>query len=246
MNVCRVGIVIPAFNEGDNLNGVLDAACATTWLSQIIVVDDGSADDTSDVAQRYVRENERLTVLRLPQNQGKAHAMLVGVQALRTDLVIFVDADLIGLQPHHLELLCAPVLSGASDMTVAVFRHGGMRTDMSHRLVPNLSGQRCLRCRAAEQTLTPLAGAGYGVEVGLTSHAKQHSWRVQYVVWEQMTHKMKEQKRGWLAGLWSRWQMYRQIAKVLIDNEKRVLPQKGSYRHKGLKRFFKPTKSMER
>ncbi len=227
MSTCRVGVVIPAFNEGDNLSRVLEAVCAVGWLSQIVVVDDGSTDDTLAVARRYARQDKRMVVLRRPQNRGKADAMLAGVRALHTDLVIFLDADLIGLQPHHLHHLCTPLLTGASDMTVAVFRHGGVRTDVSHRLAPILGGQRCLQRRAAERALSPLAGTGYGVEVGLTAHARRCGWRVQYVIWEQMTHVVKEQKRGRVAGLWSRWQMYRQIIAVLIGSEKHLFHRKG-------------------
>jgi glycosyltransferase involved in cell wall biosynthesis len=217
---CRVGVVISAFNEADNLHRVLDAVCAVNLLSQIVVVDDGSTDDTLAVAQHCAGQDERIVVLRLPQNRGKAGAMLAGVRALQTDLVIFLDADLVGLKTHHLHHLCAPLLAGASDMAVAVFRYGGVRTDVSHRLTPDLSGQRCLRRWAAEQALTPLADTGYGVETGLTIHARRHGWRIQYVVWERMTHIMKERKRGWMAGLCSRWLMYSQIMAVLVDNKK--------------------------
>lgn len=215
----RVGVVIPAFNEGDNLHRVLETVCVVDWLSQIVVVDDGSMDDTLTVAQHYARQDEHIVVLRLPQKRGKAGAMLAGVRALQTDLVIFLDADLIGLQPYHLHHLCVPLLVDTNDMAVAVFRYGGVRTDLSHRLTPDLSGQRCLRRWSAEQALTPLAGTGYGVETGLTIHARRHGWRIQYVVWEWVSHVMKEQKRGWIAGLRSRWHMYRQIMGVLVDSK---------------------------
>jgi glycosyltransferase involved in cell wall biosynthesis len=220
----RVGVVIPAFNEVDNVHRVLDAVCAVDWLSQIVVVDDGSTDGTLTVAQYYVRQDERIVVLRLPRNRGKAGAILAGVRALQTDLVIFLDADLVGLQPYHLHHLCVPLLTDESAMAVAVFCHGGVRTDVSHLLTPDLSGQRCLWRWAAEQALTPLAGAGYGVETGLTIYARRHGWRIRYVAWERMTHIMKEQKRGWIAGLRGRWHMYSQIMEVLIGSKKFLIP----------------------
>jgi len=238
MATCRVGVVIPAFNEVDNLHRVLDVVCAVAWLSQIVVVDDGSTDGTLTVAQHYARQDERIVVLRLPQNQGKAGAMLAGVRALQTDLVVFLDADLVGLQPSHLHRLCVPLLAGESDMTVAAFRHGGVRTDAAHRLTPDLSGQRCLRRWAAEQALTPLAGTGYGVETGLTIHARRRGWRIQYVVWERMSHVMKEQKRGWMTGLYRRGLMYSQIMVVLVDRQK-LLTQKRHLSSKKAKNFFR-------
>ncbi len=242
MSIHDVGVVIPAFNEEINLRGVLDSICAIQSVAQIVVVDDGSTDDTCTVAQHCAQRDERLIVLRLPHNLGKADAMLKGVRALQTPLTIFLDADLIGLRPHHLHHLYKPVSSHACDMTVAVFRHGGMPTDISHRIAPVLGGQRCLWRVEAEQALAQLRGSGYGVEVGLTAYARQRNWQIQYVAWEQMTHVMKEQKRGWMAGMASRWQMYRQVVAALVAGEKRAFLTRDNLHPKGLRRLMEGAK----
>ncbi len=219
----NVGIVIPAFNEAHNLHRVLDTLCGVKWLAQIVVVDDGSTDGTLDVAERYATRDPRVLALYSPQNQGKAAAMLFGVRALQTDVVIFLDADLISLQSHHLWQLYHPVETGTYEMTLAVFRHGGFLTDASHRLAPNLSGQRCLARQAAESVLKPLAGTRYGVEVGLSIYAKRQKWMVKKVVWLGVTHVMKEQKRKGVAGLYQRHQMYSQIMMVWLAAQKPIL-----------------------
>jgi len=217
-----IGVVIPAYNEVGNLQGVLTAVCAADWLTQIVVVNDGSTDSTLSLAKTYAKHDERMQVLHLPVNRGKAGAMLAGVKVLQTDIVIFLDADLLNLQPHHIHSLQDPVLAGTSDMTLSVFRHGRWRTDFSHRLTPNLSGQRCLWRDAAEQALLPLAETRYGVEVALTQYAHRHRWRVQRVFWAGVTHRTKEEKRKGRSGLSARWQMYRDIAAVLIPQEKKA------------------------
>jgi len=215
-NLPTVGIVIPAYNEEANLHRVLDVVCATTWPAQIVVVDDGSADATSTVAAGYAALDPRVHALCLPQNQGKAGAMLAGVEMLTTDLVTFLDADLLNLRPDCISDLCAPVLADECEMAVALFQHGGLRTDGSHKLTPILSGQRCLHRQDALTVLAGLAGTGYGVETGLTLHAKRVGWRIRYVIWQHVSHVMKEQKRGWIAGLRCRWQMYVQIGAVVL------------------------------
>jgi glycosyltransferase involved in cell wall biosynthesis len=207
----NLGLVIPAFNEADNLARVLDVSSAVDRFTQIVVVDDGSDDHTLTIAQQYAQRDRRVVARRLPQNRGKAAAMLAGAQALQTDFVLFLDADLIGLRPGHLEQLYEPVLAGQSDMSVAVFRHGRLLTDASHRLTPYLSGQRCLRRQAAEDVLRSLAGSRYGAETGLAYHAQKMGWRCLYIPWEGVTHVMKEMKRGYRAGLNTRWRMYTQI-----------------------------------
>jgi glycosyltransferase involved in cell wall biosynthesis len=149
------------------------------------------------------------------ENRGKAAALLTGVQALSTDLVIFLDADLVGLQPCHLEELYRPVSSGSYEMTIATFQHGNLLTDASHHFAPNLSGQRCLSRLEAEKALMPLVTARYGVEVGLTIYARSREWEIKNIIWGGVTHRMKEQKREVIAGLYSRWQMYSQIMAVI-------------------------------
>ncbi len=209
-----VGIVIPAFNEADNLSCVLKSVCATPWLAQIIVVDDGSSDNTLAIAERFAGQDDRLIVLHLAQNRGKGGAMMAGVRALQTEFVIFLDADLVGARPGHLKELYEPVAAGNCEMSIAVFRHGGLLTDASHLLAPHLSGQRCLRRLDAGQILIPLEDSRYGVETGLTAYAKRQNWQIRKVSWQGVTHRMKEQKRKNMAGLYSRWQMYHQIAAV--------------------------------
>lgn len=220
LNSHSIGVVIPAYNEEDNLPCALDAICAMDWLAQIVVVDDGSTDGTSTVAQHYAALDERLVALRHPQNLGKADALQTGVRAVQTDVVIFLDADLIGLQSHHLRQLSDPVLSGAAEMSVAVFHRGNVRVDIAHRLTPALSGQRCLRRRSAEQALALLGGTGYGIEIGLRSYALHGGWTVQYLAWERVTHVPKEKKRGWRAGIVSRWHMNRQVLATRLEINK--------------------------
>ena len=213
-----IGVVIPAFNEGKNLGTVLDAVCATSWFSQIIVVDDGSGDDTRFIAMQAAFRDARVLPIHLPVNQGKAAAMLVGARALQTDLALFLDADLKGLVETHFLELCAPMQNNECEMAIAVFRHGGLLTDASHRMTPSLTGQRCLHRNIAEQILTPLVSARYGVEMGLTIYAREHGWRIQKVIWNGVTHRMKEQKRKALRGITSRWQMYSQILAVALSS----------------------------
>lgn len=210
----RIGVVIPAYNEADNLKAVLDAVYAINWIEEIIVVDDGSTDSTFEVIEPYVGPNKRVLALRLPENQGKAGAMLAGVRTLDTELVIFLDADLIGVNEGHLQRLCQPVQQRLSKMSLAIFRHGGLITDASHYLAPSLSGQRCLWREDAEKALKPLKETRYGVETGLTLYAKRNHWHIQKMIWQGVTHHMKEQKRSLIEGLHSRWQMYEQIAAV--------------------------------
>jgi glycosyltransferase involved in cell wall biosynthesis len=82
-------VVIPAYNAGRHLGGVLDRLLAEAPRQDIFVVDDGSIDDTAAVAEAH-----GVHVIRQTPNQGKAAALRTGFQATRAyDRVITIDAD---------------------------------------------------------------------------------------------------------------------------------------------------------
>ena len=215
----KVGTVIPAWNEERDIPLVLNTIGRVDWLSQVVVVDDGSVDHTLNVARDCASQYPNMIVEHLPDNQGKAAAMLAGMRIMNSEIetVIFLDADLIGLSADHLSKLYQPVKDQQCEMSVAIFKDGYWRTDWSQRFAPNLNGQRCLPRKAAEEALAPLAESGYGVEIGLTLYARRTKWRIQYVSWEGMTHDMKENKLGWREGYKVRGMMYKQILVTWIQ-----------------------------
>jgi glycosyltransferase involved in cell wall biosynthesis len=212
----NIGVVIPAYNEEDGLPRVLKTISNVDWLSKIVLVNDGSTDGTLPIAQEYSSLDERLLVEHSIKNRGKGAALLAGVKRLTEDIevVIFLDADLIGLSEANLVRLCEPIIEGRADMTVAVFCQGYWRTDISQGVFPNLGGQRCLLRETALEALTPLEDSGYGVEIGLTSTAKHNRWRVVHVDWQGTTHTQQEASLGWKKAFKVRSVMYRQIIKT--------------------------------
>lgn len=215
----NVAVIVPAWNEERDIQQVLDTLGPIEWLEQVVVVDDGSSDRTPQVARGCAENYPRMSVLGLPENHGKGFAMLEGVRALSNGIenVVFLDADLIGLSEDHLKVLIHPVQTHDCDMSVAIFKQGYWRTDISQKFAPNLNGQRCLPVPAAEEALMPLARSGYGVEIGLTLYARRKKWRIQYVDWPGMTHDMKEHKLGKWEGYRVRAMMYREVISAWID-----------------------------
>jgi hypothetical protein len=212
----KIGVVIPAWNEEQDIALVLNTVGPVSWLSQTMVIDDGSVDNTLSVAQECAGQYANMQIEHLPENRGKGGALLAGVQALDRviEAVIFLDADLYGFNEEHLVKLRDPVVSRRCEMAVAGFRKGHWRTDFSQWATPNLSGQRCLPRGAAEQALIPIADCGYGVEVGLTLYGRRKNWRIEYVIWEGASHYLKEGKFGLWRGWGIRQKMYQQVLRT--------------------------------
>ncbi len=179
----RVAVIIPAKDEEDRIAATIRAARAIPYVDLVIVVDDGSEDDTQNAARAA-----GATVIRHSVNRGKASAMETGasVVAMRdtvgrpTRLLLFLDADL-GDSAVETAPLIGPVRSGAVDFTIAALppQEGagghGFVTGLARKAIERatgwrprqpISGQRCLT-RAAFEAARPLA-TGWGVEVGMT------------------------------------------------------------------------------
>ncbi len=183
-----VAVIIAAKNEAARIVTTVAAAGRIAGVDLVIVVDDGSSDETA----RLAGENGAV-VLRHPRNMGKAAAMATGARAAaeqdisdpaasgRPRQLLFIDADLAD-SAASMSVLVAPVASGEADMTIAILppqSTSGGGHGFVVRLASNgierltgwtptqpLSGMRCLS-REAFEAATPLARR-WGVEVGLT------------------------------------------------------------------------------
>jgi hypothetical protein len=190
-----VAVVIPARNEADRIAATVTAAAELAEVGLVVVVDDGSADQTGIIARRAGAIS-----LRHGRNQGKAAAMQTGATAVslvdereqreRPRHLLFLDADL-GESAAKAGPLAGPVLAGTADMTIAVFAatvklggHGlvtglsgaGIQRATGWRPAQPLNGQRCLT-RAAFEAARPLA-RGWGVETALTIDLLRQGLRV--------------------------------------------------------------------
>ncbi|HHW02820.1 MAG TPA: glycosyltransferase family 2 protein [Thermoanaerobacterales bacterium] len=202
--------IIPAYNEGKTIGDVLKVLMPMQIIDEVIVVNDGSSDNTAAVAR-----NCKARVIDLPQNSGKSIAVLTGVKNTRADIILMLDADLIGLTELHVRKLLGPVCSGNADMTIGIFKNGRGVTDLAQKIAPFLSGQRALK-RDVFDKLEKYPVKDYGLEIALTLMAEKENIKVREVELENLTHVMKEEKRGLIAGFLSRVKMYWDIIFCVI------------------------------
>ena len=192
-----VAVLIPAHNEATRIGDTVRAALSIPGVTRVVVVDDGSSDDTDRVA-----EQAGAKVVRLFGNHGKGAALESGAARVAdADVILLLDADL-GETAEQGALLLVPVLARSADMTIARFPRvsaGAAGFGLVKRLAAwgiarfggelestaPLSGQRALT-RACFATVRPFS-AGYGAEVGLTIRALRAGFRVAEVE-TTMTH----------------------------------------------------------
>jgi glycosyltransferase involved in cell wall biosynthesis len=117
----EVAIVIPAYNEnerlGEPLQKILSYISDNGVNAEVIVVDDGSSDDTAKMAEQAFAKmpNIPAKAIRYEQNRGKGFAVKTGLQAAAADVALFTDADL-STPIEEMTKLTGPILSGEFDV----------------------------------------------------------------------------------------------------------------------------------
>ncbi len=209
----RMKSLIPAFNEEKTIGDIIDVLNSIPLIDEVIVVDDGSEDNTYQEA-----DSRGAKVIKLNENKGKGAALQEGISCIDidTDVILLLDGDLIGLKSIHIYKLINPLLADEADMTIGIFKKGRGLTDLAQIVSPKLSGQRAIKLSELKK-MKSLNKKGFGVEIALNKHFNDKN-RVKKVPLEDLTHVMKEEKMGFLAGAKARSKMYIDILKSLFTN----------------------------
>lgn len=95
-----VAVLIPCFNEGDNAEETISHALKLDYPNfEVIAINDGSSDNTAEVLNRLAHQHERLRVVHLAKNQGKAMALQAGSLVTEAEFLLGIDGDAL-LDPH--------------------------------------------------------------------------------------------------------------------------------------------------
>lgn len=95
----KYSCVVPVYNESSRVGKVLDALKEVNEISEIIIVDDGSTDDSVKVIKKFY---PKLTLIQLKVNQGKVFAVKAGVKAAKYEGILLIDSDLSNLKKDEI------------------------------------------------------------------------------------------------------------------------------------------------
>ena len=133
----QVSFLIPAYNEASTISEVLDRIMELDLDSEVVLVDDGSTDATVDIVSSRTVDDDRLRVLRKP-NEGKGSALRLGIPHCRGEIIVIQDADM-EYDPRDVPDLIAPIQLDAADVVYGSRLSGGrpQRAYMFWHLVGN-------------------------------------------------------------------------------------------------------------
>jgi glycosyltransferase involved in cell wall biosynthesis len=116
----RLSVVIPAYNESGRIEATLDRvmSCIETqgWDAEVLVVDDGSKDQTAEIIHQWMARYPRLHLIQNPGNRGKGYSVRNGLLQAAGDIVMFTDADLSA--PMEEAGLLLEAIDGGADVAI--------------------------------------------------------------------------------------------------------------------------------
>ena len=137
----RVTVIVPAYNEARTIEQVLRRLTELDFDAEILVVDDGSIDETVEIVGGLEAEIPGLRLIVHERNQGKGAAVRTGINASTGDFVMIQDADL-EYDPSDIPKLLAPLFDGVADVVYGTRFRGG-ETQRAH-LFWHYAGNRFL------------------------------------------------------------------------------------------------------
>ena len=171
----KVSVIIPAYNEEETVAKVIEVVKKVSFVDEIIVVNDGSSDNTEKEATEA-----GAIVINHETNKGKGEALYTGYKEAECDIIAFIDADIFNLTSAKVEAMIKPILDGKTDITKTKFsRASGRVTELTAKPLLNfffpeisfeqpLSGQFAARKEVLKKINFE---KDYGVDVGIVIDA---------------------------------------------------------------------------
>lgn len=171
----KVSVIIPAYNEEDTVSKVVEVVKKVSFVDEIIVVNDGSSDNTEAEATKA-----GAIVINHETNKGKGEALNTGFKEAECDIIAFIDADIYNLTSKKVEAMIRPILEGKAEITKTKFaRESGRVTELTAKPLLNfffpeisfeqpLSGQFAARKEVLKKINFEM---DYGVDVGIVIDA---------------------------------------------------------------------------
>jgi len=196
---CFLSIIVPAYNEEkrlpESLPQIIDFVLHQDYSTEVLVVDDGSVDQTAEIVREFQEQAEFITLLRVDHG-GKGHAVKVGMMQARGEYLFLCDSDL-SMPIEEVTKFLPPALDkydvaiasreieGARRYNEPGYRHlmGRVfnlivRLLAVHGIQDTQAGFKCFRHEAARQLFPLQTISGWGFDVEILFIAQRHNMRI--------------------------------------------------------------------
>lgn len=207
----KISCIIPAHNEEKSIANTLHAALQVVELHEIIVINDSSTDKTKEIVESF----PNVKLLTNEKNEGKSRSIARGVEVASGSHVLFLDADLLGLDPETIRSLLLPIQNNKADVTIS-FRGNTPKWLRKLGNLEIISGDRVLPASLMLKHVEEIKSLrSFGLEVFLNKIIIKNELRIQSVLMENVHNDWKVQKRGIWGGVKGEVLMWRDIFKIV-------------------------------
>lgn len=176
------------------MGNVLKALIGHPLLDEVIVVNDGSTDNSEEVLKGL----EGINLISYSKNKGKSFAVMTGMKQAKNDLLLMIDSDLVGLTAKDITDLVEPVLEGKADVAMTIRKNSFQIFKMMG--LDFVSGERIF----SRKTIPSLDAIGKLTCFGLESHLNNlivgKGLRLAIVDWKNVITPRKAVKFGYFEG----------------------------------------------
>ena len=209
-----VSCIIPAYNEGPRIRNVLALATSHPLFSEVLVVNDGSSDDTQNV----INEFPSVSCVTHSVNKGKSAALYTGITRAKGDIICFLDADLTGLRSEDITALITPVLEDGVGMSISMRKNSPW---IDRKLgIDYISGERVLHKSLLASHMEEIPTLPhFGFEVFLNKIVIETKTPIRVIFWKDVESPLPFKKYGFKKGLKSFSGMLSDIFQVISVGE---------------------------
>jgi glycosyltransferase involved in cell wall biosynthesis len=206
----KISCIIPAHNEGPRVGNVLKVVQKHPLVSEIIVINDGSKDNTLQAIKNF--RSKKIKLIDFKVNRGKTFAVMTGLKKSKNNIVMMLDSDLDNLTLDNLTALMSPVLNKEADMTMSL----GKNSLWIYRMlgIDFVSGQRAFNKKIVGDLNALKRLEKFGFETYLNNIAIKRRYKIKIVPWRNVYYIRKSEKVGALNGFLGELKMVLHVIKT--------------------------------
>lgn len=190
-----VSAIICAYNEMNTIRDVIFSVAESRLFDEIIVVNDGSTDNTQKVIDDC-KNTCCIVDVQLPENKGKGYAMAIGIEKSKSGILVFIDADLTKSSSVQLKgplnQLIKPIKDGEADMVLGQ----PYVTILNYKVNPfkSLTGERSVKREDILPIINKMKDSDFGVETLINLYYQATGKVVKYILLPELDHLSKFSK----------------------------------------------------
>lgn len=172
--------IVPTFNEANRIENVLNVLTHSKYINNVIVVDDGSTDNTNAQLQNF----PGIQLIRLEQNHGKGEAVKEGLKQVTTHAVFLFDADLLGLKEENIQEMHDTYCQNPTSLVVGLRQKSRIYAQhwLRAHALPLIAGERLLSTDDLREIMKNKGTADYGLEPYMNAYFKKNKKKIKTVL----------------------------------------------------------------